>query len=356
MKPGELPAQTPESRIATLERKLAARDKTIAALIERQLVSRAQVPSAMNLLEQNLALEKVVGRKTRELATALAELQQTQVHLLQARKLEAIGQMAAGIAHEINTPTQFVADNNTFLRGALPPLFRLLESALALVREPHPEGLALDRGAALERLLEQADLDFLREQVPIALEQSAEGLARIASIVKAMKDFAHSSGGVIQPENLASLIQAATLVARNEWKEVADLQLDFAPDLPPVPCLRDELGQVILNLVVNAAQAIGERMAQGRPERGHISISARPLGAVVEVRVRDDGTGIPEHLRDRVFDPFFTTKAVGRGTGQGLAIVYAIVVEHHQGQLQLESEVGRGTCFVLRLPLAQTEA
>jgi signal transduction histidine kinase len=352
-------AEAGQDRIAALERKLAARDKTIAVLMERQLDSRAHAATGLNLLEQNVQLEQVVARKTQELAReraeledALAQLRLTQARLLQARKMEAIGQLATGIAHEINTPTQFVSDNVRFLGTSLPPLFQVLDAAQAIVAAARSAGWCPGLVAALDATSAAADLDFLREQLPLAMEQSTDGLARIAAIVKAMKIFSHPSGEVMHPEDLASIIRNAAIVAQNEWRGVAELQVEIAPGLPQVPCLSGEIGQLVMNLIVNAAHAIKDRMAKGDPLPGRITISASLLGEQVQLRFADNGGGIPEAIRDRVFDPFFTTKPVGQGTGQGLAIAYSTVVDRHKGQIFLESE-GRETCFHVRLPLRQ---
>ncbi|MDR3673160.1 MAG: ATP-binding protein [Holophaga sp.] len=348
-----------QERIAALERKLAARDKTIAVLIDRQLESRAHGTTGLNLLEQNIALEKVVTRKTQELAreraeleSALARLSLTQARLLQARKMEAIGQLATGIAHEINTPTQFVSDNVRFLESSLPPLFQVLDAAQAVVEAARAGGLWPGLVAELDAAAGSADLGFLREELPMALEQSRDGLMRIATIVKAMKVFSHPSGEVMHPEDLASIIRNAAIVAQNEWRGVAELRVEIAPGLPRVPCLSGEIGQLVMNLIVNAAHAIKERMAQGDPLPGLITISASLADDQVLLRFADNGAGIPEEIRDRVFDPFFTTKPVGKGTGQGLAIAYSTVVDQHKGQIFFESE-GPGTCFHVRLPLRQ---
>jgi len=167
-----------------------------------------------------------------------------------------------------------------------------------------------------------------------------------------MKSFTHASAGVVKLEDLTGILQASVMISRNEWKDVAELEITVEPGLPSVPCLRDEIGQVVLNLVVNAAHAVAAKVAAGALASGQISLSAQLRDGMVELRVADNGTGIPEALRDRVFEPFFTTKEVGKGSGQGLAIAYSIVVEHHHGQISLESELGRGTCFIVRLPLA----
>ena len=346
------------ARIAYLERKLAAREKTIKVLIARQLEANVPQTTMLNTLEQSISLEKVVARKTQELAReraqleeALSQLKMAQTRLLQAQNMESICQLAAGIAHEINTPTQFVSDNVNFVRNSFAPLFRLLDLAQTIAGAAKSGAIAPGVISAFAAETEEADLDFMREQIPMALDQSIDGIARIATIVKAMKNFSHSSGEVIQPENLETIVRTAVIVSQNEWKSVADLKIEVAPDLPLVPCLRDEIGQLVLNLVVNSAHAISARKAQGDPSDGHITIAIDCADQNAELRFTDNGAGIPEAIRNRVFDPFFTTKPVGVGTGQGLAIAYSTVVERHHGQITLESEVGIGTSFLVQLPL-----
>jgi len=346
--------------LAELRRLLAARDKTIEVLIRRQLDIRAREASAFHFLEQNLTLEKVVERKTQELAAeraelqrTLAELKQTQVRMLQMQKMESIGQLAAGIAHEINTPTQFVADNITFLRSTLEPLLALIDASLILVGKMRETSCNAEQLSDFDSLRDAADLEFVREQAPLALAQCSEGLSRIAGIVKAMKTFSHASSGVMELEDLGAIARSAVTVSQSEWKHVADLELEIDPDLPPVACLRDEIGQVVMNLVINAAHAIGEQIERGKLARGRIELSLRLTGDQVELRVADNGTGIPEEIRERVFEPFFTTKPVGRGSGQGLALAFSTIVEKHNGQILLAPRDGGGTCLLARWPLRQ---
>jgi signal transduction histidine kinase len=191
----------------------------------------------------------------------------------------------------------------------------------------------------------------LRNQIPSALDESLEGLGHIAKIVAAMKEFSHPSQNEKESVDVREVIRTTVTVARNEWKYVADLETEFGDDLPLLPCLRDMVGQAILNLVVNAAHAIADTLQKGVKEKGRIVISAGQNGDVMEIRVQDDGSGIPAAIRDRIFDPFFTTKAVGKGTGQGLAIVYSTVVDKHMGHIRCESEEGVGSTFILQFPL-----
>ncbi|TKB79629.1 MAG: GAF domain-containing protein [Nitrospira sp.] len=270
--------------------------------------------------------------------------------LMQAQKLESIGQLAAGIAHEINTPTQFVGDNTRFVSDS----FAQLREMVGRYREVLA---ALRRGGASEETLQRldaaektADLTYVLEEVPKALAQSIEGIERIAHIVRAMKEFAHPDTGEMAAVDLNKAIESTITVARNEWKYVAEMVTDFDPALPPVRCLPGEVNQVILNLIVNAAHAIGDVVKQAGG-KGTITVSTRLAGAWAEIRVVDTGTGIPEAIQGRIFDPFFTTKEVGRGTGQGLSIARTVVMEKHGGSLTFESAVGHGTTFLIRLPL-----
>jgi signal transduction histidine kinase len=285
----------------------------------------------------------IVARDVSAQQETARELQMATAQLVQAQKLSAIGQLAAGVAHELNTPIQFVSDNTVYVQRALEKVLPLLERVAQVTAS---------RGdlADLHDALEGARLGRIRHQLPRAIEQSLEGLGRVSKIVRAMKDFGHPSGGVKEPVDLVAALDSVATMARHEWKYVADLEITVEPDLPPVWLLRDEFNQVVLNLLVNAADAVAERYA-GTDRRGRIALVARRAADQLELRISDDGTGIPEAIRNRVFEPFFTTKPVGRGTGQGLAIAYAVVVEKHGGTIALRSEVGVGTEFVVRLPL-----
>ena len=345
--------------LAELQRKLAARDKTIAVLKKRVMSRDDAAASPLVVLQQNVALGKVVAMKTRELSRerhdlqeAMAELGRAQAMLLQAQKMEAIGQLAAGVAHEINTPAQYVRDNVAFVRKGMAMLEVALASAQGLAAEVRAAGMLEQPLATFETAL-SGRFDYVRRQMPEALEQSLEGLDRIASIVSAMKEFSHPSAGEKEPVDLRGLISTTATVSRNEWKYVAELRTEFADDVPQVSCLRDEIGQVLLNLMVNAAHAIAETLVPGEREKGVITVMLRRAGdAAVDICVADDGPGIPEAIRSKIFDPFFTTKGVGKGTGQGLAMAYSTVVEKHNGRIFFQTRVGSGTTFVVRLPIS----
>ncbi|HEX4608982.1 MAG TPA: ATP-binding protein [Urbifossiella sp.] len=277
-------------------------------------------------------------------AVDVTERKRLEEQLKQAQKLESVGHLAAGIAHEINTPVQYIGDNTTFLAGA----FRDLGGVLTLYRRAGGDpGLR----AAADRAADGADLDYLLDETPRSIEQTLDGVRHVARIVKAMKEFAHPGTEEKAPVDLNHAVETVVAVARNEWKYVAEVVTDLAPDLPPVPGLAGELNQVLLNLLINAAHAV----QAGRPgdgPKGTITITTRARGAWAEVAVADTGCGIPDAARARVYDPFFTTKEVGKGTGQGLALAHAVIVQGHAGTISFESEVGAGTTFTVRLPAA----
>ena len=271
--------------------------------------------------------------------------------LAQAQKLEAIGQLAAGIAHEINTPTQYVSDNTRFLQDAFSDLFTLFDHYDQVCQTVRDHGLATDALKTVEQTTNEIDAPYLCEEIPTAIQQSLEGLERVATIVRAMKEFSHPGGEEKVAINLNQAIDSTITVARNEWKYVADMVTHFAPDLPLVPCFAGDINQAILNLVVNAAHAIAEVVQESKEPKGTVTITTRYVAPWAEIHIQDTGPGIPESIRGRIFNPFFTTKEVGRGTGQGLAIVHAVVVEKHSGAITLETEVGQGSTFIIRLPI-----
>jgi PAS domain S-box-containing protein len=272
--------------------------------------------------------------------------------LLQAQKLESVGQLAAGIAHEINTPTQYIGDNVRFLKdafGDLKGLLTLYEQLLSAARSGNLSGETIqEMGEAIDR----GDAGYLLEEIPKAIDQTLEGVTRVSTLVSAMKEFSHPGTKEKVPLDLNHAIESTIIVARSEWKYVADLETDFDPSLPMIPCLPGEFNQVILNLIVNAAHAVADVAQRGGREKGLITVQTRDTADSVEVRIRDTGTGIPEHVRSRIFDPFFTTKEIGKGTGQGLAIARSVVVDKHSGSIQFETEHGKGTTFIVRLPHA----
>lgn len=289
----------------------------------------------------------VISRDINEREAAEQARQRMEVELRQAQKLESIGQLAAGIAHEINTPIQYIGDNLRFIQEAA----RELLDALDAFPPPATGEAGVDQGLHVFReRLAAADLDYLRKELPRAAEQSLEGVARVSKIVGAMKEFSHPGSESKTLANLNRAIESTVAVSRNEWKYVADLELELDPDLPSVPCYPGEINQVVLNLVVNAAHAIGDVVGRSG-QKGRITIRTRAEMGRVTIQVEDTGGGIPEAIQNRVFDPFFTTKGVGKGSGQGLAIAHSVVVDKHGGTIGFETELGQGTLFTVHLPL-----
>lgn len=275
-----------------------------------------------------------------------------ETQLRQAQRLESIGQLAAGIAHEINTPTQYVGDNTLFLKDAFSDLLIVLDRYAKLKTAAKLGSVTPEILDEVEQAIQAADVEYLSAEVPKAISQSLEGIERVAKIVRAMKEFSHPGTGEKTPTDINRAIETTLTVARNEWKYVAELELDLQPDLPLVPCLPGDLNQVILNIAVNAAHSIADVVGKdGAGGKGKISVQTRLANEWVEIRISDTGNGIPEHVRPRIFDPFFTTKGVGKGTGQGLAISHSVVVDKHGGTIRFESETGKGTTFVIRVPL-----
>ncbi len=273
--------------------------------------------------------------------------------LRQAHKLEGIGQLAAGIAHEINTPTQFVTDNLTFLRESWKATHEILKLYRSVAQKA---GAALGPGvmAEVEEAERKLDLEFIVAEVPHAIDQSLDGARRVAKIVRAMKEFSHPDSAEKTETDLNRAIGSTVTVARNEWKYVAEMVTEYAENLPRILCYPGDINQVILNLVVNAAHSIKEKRKEGG-EKGLITVRTRAQEQFVEISVADTGTGIPETIRNRVFDPFFTTKEVGKGTGQGLSLAHTLIVKKHSGRIWFETEIGRGTTFFIHLPIKPSD-
>ncbi|MDT4990477.1 MAG: two-component system, NtrC family, sensor kinase [Actinoplanes sp.] len=300
-----------------------------------------------------MSVEAIVGRVSEHdgsrsivfNARDVSERQSLELELRHAQKLESVGRLAAGIAHEINTPIQFVGDNTRFLESAFADLNRLHEAYRELMPEASSAADRVEAVAKADALAHDIDIDFLLEEVPMAIRQSLEGISRVATIVRAMKAFGHPGSEEKTRADLNEAITNTLIVANNEIKFVADVETELA-DIPLVLCHLGDVNQVILNLVVNAAHAI----ASAGP-RGTIRISTRTVDGYVVIDVADTGTGVPPDIADKLFDPFFTTKEVGTGTGQGLALVRSLVVDRHGGTIDFTTEWGVGTVFTVRLPL-----
>lgn len=271
----------------------------------------------------------------------VTDRKETEIRLASAERLESVGKLAAGIAHEINTPVQFVNDSVYFVKDSVNELLQLTDQLRELAaRQP-------THAATVNALT--SDLPYLRGHLPKALDRAVDGLKRVAEIVRSMREFAHPDRPEMTEVDLNRAIENSLVVAHSEYKHVADIETDFGP-LPMVHCHGGEVNQVMLNLLVNAAHAIAD-VVQDSGRKGSIRVATRQLGESVVISVADTGGGIPENIRYRIFEPFFTTKEVGRGTGQGLAIAHNIIVKRHGGSIEVHSELGRGTEFQVRLPL-----
>jgi signal transduction histidine kinase len=330
--------QEQEAQSRLLERLVHTRTSELEESHRRLNGSMAELSASKQSLEL----------RVRDLATM-------QGQLVQAGKLQAVGQLAAGIAHEINTPTQYIGDNIRFLAGAFVDVDRALAAAERALAAARANCLTPELIGEVDDEIARIDLPYLRSETPSAIAQAEEGVQRVSAIVRAMKEFAHPGSPEMAPADLNRAIESSVTVSRSEWKYVADLTLDLAPELPPVSCQIGEIKQVILNLIVNAAHAVADVVGDGAGEKGRIVVATRLAGDWAEILVTDSGTGIPVAVRERIFDPFFTTKAVGRGSGQGLAVTHA-VVGHHKGSITFETQEGAGTTFRVRLPLVQQTA
>jgi two-component system, NtrC family, sensor kinase len=301
----------------------------------------------------DITAKRIEAHKKQELQDKLvAEMQERERMVLElqlAQKLESVGRLAAGIAHEINTPIQYVGDSVHFLRSAfddLDKLFAGINDAVAVLPDCAERKTYQLEVAELER---KYDLEFVRAEVPKAFSRTFDGVERVTNIVKAMKEFAHPDANEQSPVDLRHALETTLLVASNEYKYVAKVRTEFE-ELPQVVCNVGELNQVFLNLIVNAAHAIKD--AGREVDSGEITIRAAAEGDQAVISVSDNGCGVPEENLTKLYDPFFTTKEVGRGTGQGLAISHSIVVDKHGGEISVSSEVGVGTQFTIRLPIA----
>jgi two-component system NtrC family sensor kinase len=283
-------------------------------------------------------LEETVRIRTESLHEALAQLrkqtrlrQEAEIELGLARKLEAVGRLVPGIAHEINTPIQHISDSVHFLGSAFGGILSVIPSA---EQSPYTNPAA--------------DLSFILAQARRAIERIAEGTQRVATIVRAMKEFAHPGSTEKAPVDLNRAIETTLVIARNEYKHVAKVQLQLR-EMPEIICNVGELSQVFLSLIVNSAHSLAD--AGRNAESGRIIIRTALVGNWAQLQFEDNGCGIPQEIIDRIYDPFFTTPEVGRGNGQGLAIVRSIVVVKHSGRLTVDSTLGMSTCFTLRLPV-----
>jgi PAS domain S-box-containing protein len=326
----------------------AAQPRSLAHRVRHSDGSWHSLQSTLVCLRQNPTVEAVLiaARDVTERVALEEDRERLELERRVSHRLEAVGQLASGIAHEINTPLQFVGDSVSFLKDAVDELLRLTDLYRELLYTDGP--VTWDERREEMRAAERAaDLDYLYERVPAAFTRTLEGISRVRSIVVAMKRFSHPSSTEVAPADLGEALETTLAVCRNEYKYVADITLEL-DDLPPVLCNIGELNQVFLNLIINAAQAIAEQVAT-TGERGRISIATRMDADHAVIEITDDGPGIPPALQDRIYEPFFTTKELGKGSGQGLALARTIV-ERHGGSIECSSNPPHGTTFTIRLP------
>jgi PAS domain S-box-containing protein len=333
----------------------------MAGVVQRELADASrwvvqEQERSMSLIEARDALSaknEALHAAQADLERAYAKLQdevtareRLEHQLNLARRLEAIGQLSAGVAHEINTPLQYVGDSVHFLGQAFQRITGFIERVDQLAKAEQAPTWS-EVLAALQAGRKEARLAFVMDEIPRAVLASKEGVEHVSRIVQALKAFSHRGSDEKCASDINAAIQNTLVMAHNEYKVVATAQIDLG-DLPPVRCIISQLNQVFLNLIVNAAHAIADL---GRSSPGCIKVTSRAIDSVVQVDISDDGGGIPEHIRHKIFEQFFTTKEVGRGTGQGLALARQIIVDGHGGTLTFTSEVGKGTTFTLRLPI-----
>lgn len=282
----------------------------------------------------------------------VTEKEQIAAQSMLSLKMESIGQLAAGIAHEINTPIQYLGDNLHYIQHALETYIEFdqkMTSFLSSISRSNQETQKVLDFRNSQRI------DHLNKEIPIAIVESFEGLERVRKIVMAIREFSHPSQKVKTYSDINKSVQTTATISRNEWKYFADLVTDLDPNLPLVLCRIDELNQVLLNMIVNAAHAIEEKQKETDKEKGKITIKTTRDHDKVVIAVTDTGCGISDKIVDRIFDPFFTTKDVGKGTGQGLSLAYNIIVNHHHGTIHVFTKENIGTTFTIELPIAQTE-
>ena len=317
---------------------LGASDYLIKLPDPIELIARVRHHSKayLNQLQRDAAYRDKAAAQEQVLRLAI---QQQQLEELVAQRLESVGQLAAGVAHEINTPVQYVNDSMYFIGESVRELIEYVDQLRAAQQPAVPE---------------TEDLNYLRTQLPSALASSLEGLARITNIVRSMKEFSQADQKEMNPVDLNHAIENTLVVARSHYIDVAEIETHCG-EVPPVLCYGAEVNQALLNIVVNAAQAVGE-VCKSTGQKGRITVSTRRDEGGVLISIADTGGGIPEAIRQKVFDPFFTTKEVGTGTGQGLSIARNIVVRRHGGSLTFETVTGKGTTFLMRLPITPDQA
>ncbi|MBN1437104.1 MAG: hypothetical protein JW936_08505 [Sedimentisphaerales bacterium] len=311
-----------------------------------------RITAEQKLEQYSRNLESMVEERTAELRKVIDDLHRTQAQLVQSEKLAAIGHLASGIAHEINTPAQYVGDNARFLDEIFGQIAKLLNRQHDLLGNCENDCNAEAVVTEIKSMIDELDLEFLLQEVPDAIHQTLEGVGHVADIVLAMKEFSGSATEGPTPVDINQAIANTVTVTRNSWKKIAVMDVDYDPNLPLVWCCLGDFNQVMLNLISNACDAI-EKAGNEPGIQGRIGVSTRYIAdhGEVEIRVSDTGGGIAEDIRSHIFDPFFTTKEVGSGMGQGLYMVHSIISERHGGSIRFETELGVGSTFIVRLPL-----
>lgn len=327
---------------------------------ERQLITASgeQIPIMLSATPievdcQDLVLKTFVDlteRKNQE-----QEKLQLEKQLYQSQKLEGLGTLAAGIAHEINTPIQYIGDNVRFLEENVPVLFEGIDEYKKLLKGIIPKSKSEQINKTLSTIDERMDLEFIKEELPQAISQSREGLNRVSEIVQAMKAFSYLDDSKMLQADINKCVKSAIMVTKNEWKYIAAVNSELDPKLPEICCYVSDINQMLMNLIINATHAIEKTKTDTHDQHiGSITLSTRTVDSKnIEIKITDTGCGIPKEISHKIFEPFFTTKGVGKGTGQGLSMAYSIVTEKHKGTIKFESVPGQGTTFFITLPIVQ---
>jgi two-component system NtrC family sensor kinase len=283
-------------------------------------------------------------------ARDITQRSELEAKLRQSQKLKSIGQLSSGIAHEINTPTQYVSDNIAFLSVAFVSCLNIIRMTQTTTNKDISQ-ITQREIDDIKTIFQDNDMDFVLTEIPLAIEQSSEGLQRVKKIITAMKSFSHTNQGKMSLVDIREAIDSTITLSRSEWRYIANLVTNYSDTLPNLNCLRDEFNQVILNFIVNAAHAIEEKYGKKSNSMGYININVYQQDNNIKITIKDDGIGMSNELKERIFDPFFTTKDVGKGTGQGLSMVYLVIVEKHKGSIEVTSQLNIGTTFTITIPI-----